>query len=227
MTSDRLIQIYVGKEDQPENEKPFLIQQSILCNASDYFTKAIKNEHLGSGESGVLRFPTDDRETWKIFLYWFLQGSLPDELEAVADDEAVSKLIKCWIFGDKYFTVHFQDEVMLEMLRAGDIRPWRNLELVIEAFRGTLLDSHLFWMASEQLVSGIYARGRFEDSQLDAFDEIPGATRVILTTIRIAHEIHNEFDLEFGEFTSKLSRWDAFMVGKGPVAHWVHDVAIR
>jgi len=40
LQSDQLGRIYVGEE----SSKPFLVQQSHLTEASDYFVKAIRNE---------------------------------------------------------------------------------------------------------------------------------------------------------------------------------------
>lgn len=222
--SDRLIKIYVGESEEPGSDKPFLIPQSTLYDASEYFVKAIKNEHLGFGESGVLRFPTDDREIWKIMLYWVVKRELSSVIDRFHPTEDTELLIvRLWIARDQYAMADFQDLVMLELLYAVEERGvMTGLDVLLAAFCGTLSKSPLRRLAAEQLVSSMYAHNTVKQDELEAFDGIPGALRDFAIACDESRDFCTIFMREnVGWYEGQLSRYTTFMVGSGPEAHWV------
>ena len=88
-----------------------------MTSISEYFVKAIKNEHLGSGTAGTMKFAEDDPGAWKMLLYWKIKGSLPLLQDVPSYGGQQLLYTRAWILGDKYDIGEFQDLVMLELLQ--------------------------------------------------------------------------------------------------------------
>ncbi|KAK4895398.1 hypothetical protein LTR27_006462 [Elasticomyces elasticus] len=99
LQADRLIDIYVGKVT-PE-VKPFRVQQVLLGQLSDYFTKALRANTFREGEQGRVHFPDDDSQIWEVLLNWIINRSVPSYAERKGAG-AQAMFIHCWILGDKY-----------------------------------------------------------------------------------------------------------------------------
>jgi len=104
LESARDIKIVVGTE----NPRSFFVQQQLLEHTSEYFTKALRNQHLGKdSEPGVLKFPTDNVAAWQALLFWMYKGSVPwDDVESQED-----VAVRAWVLGDKLCIPDFQNEV--------------------------------------------------------------------------------------------------------------------
>lgn len=88
------------------------MQQSILEHASKCFANMMKPDTFREGQTGILRFPEDELQAWKVLLYWMVHGKIPKVTIAFRDVLA----IRCWQLGDKYNISGFQDDAMLSLL---------------------------------------------------------------------------------------------------------------
>lgn len=98
LQSDRLIKIVLGPANEP---RPSLyVQQKVLEEASEWFSKALRDDRFIEGQTASLSFPDDDPQAWKVLIFWILHRTIPDELKG--DTSAVA--MKCailWVLGDK------------------------------------------------------------------------------------------------------------------------------
>lgn len=126
------------------------MQQTLLEQTSEYFQKAIKNERLGGDQNiGILKYPQDDTEVWKLLLFWMMKGHLPTALWNRASQSHQDQyqpiyalLIKCWAAGDQYLMPEFQNNVMIIMLYLLELSAavyttpqtlsWPNIKLAFE-----------------------------------------------------------------------------------------------
>lgn len=143
LEADRIISIYFS-----DKTKPVRLQQCLLESVSEYFVKALRNEHLGStGEAGILRFPEDRVDTWNVFLYWLLKREMPKDVLKVNDLLAV----RCWVLGDKYDIPVFQNLAMVALIRKYDNES-PSLEVIKEAVSNTRQGSVLRRIMAEECV---------------------------------------------------------------------------
>ena len=199
--SDRLIKIYVANF-----ASPYLVPESTLSDVSDYFVKAIKNDGLGNGIHGTLRFPVDEPEAWKLLLYWMSKRTLPS-LSYLKDAHLKqSRLVHLWILGDKYNIPHIQDLAMLELLRSvqGDVT---SLDIVKFAFENTLPGSKLRLVMAEEGVQAIELGGNRYD-RLEMFDGVPGFSAELMR----AMARHSDSILFSGGDRVEMNEWEECMV---------------
>ncbi|KAK5702597.1 hypothetical protein LTR97_003542 [Elasticomyces elasticus] len=98
------IKIIVG-EKTPQT---FFVQQQLLENTSDYFVKALRNQHLSERpEPGVLRFPEDRVGEWKLLLFWMYKHELPAEVY----HHDLFPAVRAWALGDRLCIPEFQNHV--------------------------------------------------------------------------------------------------------------------
>lgn len=135
--SQRLVKIYVG-----DSIHPIQIQQSVLENTSDYFAAAFRSDRFTEARTGIMKFPEDHVEVWKVLVNWILRHEVPKALLR----SNMLLAIRCWITGHKYDMKEFQDAVMLCMLyelEPGNNDPDEGLsiklspEMILEAFKHT------------------------------------------------------------------------------------------
>ncbi|KAF7187489.1 hypothetical protein HII31_11113 [Pseudocercospora fuligena] len=110
-TQDRLIKLTIGDSEKA----PVYVQQKLLESVAPWFENALKRDTFVEGETGSLSFPEDDVEAWKVLVCWTMKRiSSVDILDPDAGPELAAK---CWVLGDKYDIVRFQDEAMTAILK--------------------------------------------------------------------------------------------------------------
>ncbi|KAF2164644.1 hypothetical protein M409DRAFT_25038 [Zasmidium cellare ATCC 36951] len=183
LKSDRLIQIFIGDENEP-----FLVQEGLLTNASEYFAKALKHELSLGSELGVLRFPEDG----PVLQAW-----------------GTKHLVLCvhaWVLGDKYLMPRFQNAVMMEFIthfREGYLPDSKSL--VNTLLRLSPAGSEIRRIIAEEVIFIMYGdqAARIKSSDLTAADE--GGSGIAASLLD-AFEAYKEKD-------GVLLRWDvAFRV---------------
>ena len=219
LQSDRIIHIFVGTGDDAER---FSIQQVLLESISEYFVNAMKNEHLGNeSESGVLRFPEDNLEAWQVLLCWVVGRRFPRKAMAGEQELAVS----CWVLGDKYGIVEFQDEAMLSLLKTIDTFQAER-ETIAMAFRGTPPGSKLRLLMTEEMLYNLSATERLgishqwtlRSSDIDGIlNGLNFAGELLEVQQRCTHD-QDEFWAAIGNrfedgSSEQQSKWKEYMVG--------------
>ena len=198
----------------------------ILRTRSKVFEAAIKNESWGDGEPGVLRFPEDDPQAWKIIVYYMIHLQVPSE-DFVGEEERdwlglVNVLDLCWILGDKYDMPQFQDLIMLERLRAitcGSLLPG----MVLRAFEKTPPGSKLRLQAARNAVSGIYHQGNYTLDDFDGLRAFPDAMTEMMNALQRYYE-EGEQSEDWEEDVSSGNSWKDYMIiGGGPPQHWIRS----
>lgn len=213
LQTDRMIQIHVGQVGAP----PFLVPQSTLSNASEYFVEAFKNEKVGECESGVLRFPEDDFQAWQLLLWWIVKTQLPDEIKLAWEDDKVAEqvvllLSQAWLLAEKYRLVLFQDVAMIELLRTSEYWPW-TLDALKVAFEGTMPGSPLRRLASEEAVHRLLNQeDELEPADLDDL-HATGIMGSMMNAVQASATRSGRGN--FGTFADRLEHeiWEEFMVG--------------
>ncbi|KAK4494245.1 hypothetical protein PRZ48_014543 [Zasmidium cellare] len=116
------VNIYVADE-----EKPYIVERELLETQSDHFRQL-----LHDGHENTFRFPDDDLEIWRVFLYWLMEEELPLGLVEPSLDEVIKSIIDCYAMGEKYGLRAFQDYIMEYIFEemgdwpSIDIGPWWN-----------------------------------------------------------------------------------------------------
>ncbi|TKA33595.1 hypothetical protein B0A50_00431 [Salinomyces thailandicus] len=209
MLSDRLIKVFVGPPRK--GQRPYLVQQTLLASASDYFAKAIKHENMGvNSEPGVLRFPDDDSGAWKVFLHWLMWRELPSE--TITDRLAVH----CWILGDCYHITRFQDDAMFELLECFE-DDGAEEELIMVAFQQTPPGSKLRALMSEELAY-------LMQEELTPFDKVDPllngsnfAGELLGALARLRSSGDRTIIYRFRRTDDGQYPWKEFMVGDGAI----------
>ncbi|KAK3115576.1 hypothetical protein LTR53_004936 [Teratosphaeriaceae sp. CCFEE 6253] len=230
--TQRFIKIHVGRD---ADEQVYHVPEAALELASDYFLKALKHESSMGGEKGLLRFPADNADAWKVLLYWILKGALPEDWNAVkkSDEQQELHMVRCWAMGEKYLLPDFQDVIMLELLKYLDSRAnpkaqYLTLAAAKEGFATTPAGRPLRRLIALDLAECL-REGHLEYDMLCMFDGIGGAMSEVVQAVA-----------EYGGIEENLYRlcaknhktpeeaaqpWRAYMVGGGPTAHWVYESA--
>ncbi|PPJ56521.1 hypothetical protein CBER1_03891 [Cercospora berteroae] len=147
--SDRLITLNIGKVGALLSVQ---VQQAVLEAASPWFQKALGDDRFVEGQSGVIAFPEDDTESWKILLYWLLHRDVPMMEDDATWKDYLNTLVKCWVLGDKYSVSKFQDEIMLLLIQYAY---WSRASLQPAEYKKlieiTPADSHLMRLLGEEV----------------------------------------------------------------------------
>ncbi|KAK4617566.1 hypothetical protein CLAFUW4_11838 [Fulvia fulva] len=217
LKAQRLIKIFVG--DQTE---PYEVQQSVLENACEYFVKAIKNEHLGVGNIGTLRFQNDSKDAWQLLLYFIVRGRLPEDLD-LRDDSGQMLLISCWVLGDRYFLPDFQDLVMVKVLNilAFDVPDWETIRFALD---NTCSGSKLRRAFADTAISYVYSDSSTVDdvhaddaAELEDLMGVSGAVVEILAARDRLEKNKFSWVCPFNEATVSnplAGEWQDYMVGE-------------
>lgn len=232
LQSDRLIEIYVGDPRAEPPVKAIKVQQTLLEATSEYFVKALEHENaLGkASEVGVLRFPEDNISAWQVLMYFITRaGTLPPakdlfHVRTDCDGTDFTLAIRCWVLGDKYGIPAFQDLVILELLAHLQLRHF-SIGEIKEGFQFTAPGSTLREVLAEETVLEIEYEGRIIFSELDECDGIPAFTSMIASALSAYHTNGGTEGLlprVPWEVDRAVTRWTKFMVGGGPLEHWVH-----
>ncbi|KXT03332.1 hypothetical protein AC578_4007 [Pseudocercospora eumusae] len=195
LQSDRLVKLYVGKN----NDIPYLIPESRLKQASEYFTSAIKHERWGSDNIGKLHFPDDDKRTFEILIYFIVNGSLPEFDRK--DKIAMQKLmIDSWLMADQYLMHDFQDQLMIQLLIMLDDEAL-DWEVVRFGFQKGSEGSKIWRLMAEEAVHKTYRDAQFGAKSIydvkpleEAILGIPGALGEFLKTRESADQNPSFYD---------------------------------
>ncbi|SMR56727.1 unnamed protein product [Zymoseptoria tritici ST99CH_1E4] len=186
---EELASSFVGGEVilvELEDGGRFKVQSAILCNASDYFRKAL---HGGFKEtsSKKLRLPGCTTESFQLILYWICNGDLPDfgpdQKKESADvaagippmtDPIQVVLTKLWLCGDMLLMARLQNATM-KRLRAIMENTIINAEALRLAFEFAALDSPLRRAFMGQVREDFFENTAYYSSaEMDRFGQIPG-----------------------------------------------------
>ena len=208
LKSDRLIKIIVGNA----TTSTFHVHESLLTKVSEYFVKAIKNEHLGSDEPGVLQFPHDSQDAWELLLYWVFKGAMPVRTAYSHDD--IAAFVGCWCLGDKYLMPELQDQVMLDLLLVLEGDKFASVDIVKQAFENTAAGSKLRDVMAEEVLRTMHLWDNDGGVEFDDYDGIAGFTAAIVA----AKDRDPKGDYFYDRFRdnslSYTSKWRYYMVGE-------------
>jgi len=178
-----MIHIHIGVADDPN---PYVVPKEVLCRHIQYFRSALSLNFI-EGQTGVLRFPEDNKEAWSLLLYYIFQDRVQPwdgDIIKVKYDTYVLTLVHAYELGDKYSVGRFQNKIMDCMLQDfGGMKLLCDAEFWISKFRITgkghplrkfflqeivntvELQKHTKWFEYEELfqINGVY---------LDILDEL-------------------------------------------------------
>lgn len=106
-----MIKLYIGS-----HTKPILLQEAVVANLSKVFASALRREDAFGGEQGVLKFPEDREDAWRMLVSWKIKGFLPKAYPPTTIEGMTMLLIHCWAMGDKYDIKEFQNEAMMRLI---------------------------------------------------------------------------------------------------------------
>lgn len=120
--------------------KTFMVQRALLCSLSDYFTTALGGS-FKEGRDNTLRLPGCDTETFKMFLYWACNRSLPEAPEPGKGTTPANQtfqfiMVKVWCFADAILLPQLQNDAMKALLDG-----LRYARVPVEAIRFTFENS--------------------------------------------------------------------------------------
>lgn len=196
--SDKLITIALEGIDER-----FTVSKALLCNASDYFRKALDGGFRESSEN-LLRLPGCDIDTLRLFIGFLTCNALPsfgDALtrEWLADDsflqserviEYQDQLIRLWAFGDSFLLLQLQDGATVSFMKLleyvefnqggyGYIPP----ESIQLAFDITSKDSPISKMLV-CIVAHVWKHYSISEEALERFGAIPGFFVLFLAELK-------------------------------------------
>ncbi|KAK5709575.1 hypothetical protein LTR17_019659 [Elasticomyces elasticus] len=145
LQTTRDIKIVIDKE----TPQTFFVQQQLLESTSDYFVKALRNQHLGEKpEPGVLRFPEDRVSAWKLLLFWMYKHELPAEVY----HHDLIPAVRAWALGDRLCIPEFQNHIMLVLIWSFRNKVAR-LGLIKMAVQCSPADSTMRKLMAEEIVA--------------------------------------------------------------------------
>ena len=118
---DRMIKLEIGSAN---DRISLCVPERTLVGISTPFAEVLKTKLVVDEYSRhVLRLPDDNSEAWKILLYSQFAGSLPHMFSAagyasIERAEHLVLLVHCWLLGEKYGALQFQDLIMGELIAA-------------------------------------------------------------------------------------------------------------
>lgn len=157
---DEMVTVYVGKDN-----KAYRVQQALLCSASSWFRKAqfVKSDKDDTLE---LRLPDAEFDVFEDFLCWLFHRKMQDRLTkltcmvAKAKRQAhTSRLVRTWVFGDKYSIPRLQNATVRELVRAfDDDRP--SAAVISQVYETTAKGSKLRKLFAKQAAVGLWVGSR-------------------------------------------------------------------
>ncbi|KAK4544933.1 hypothetical protein LTR36_003838 [Oleoguttula mirabilis] len=223
LMSDRLVQIFVGSDS---DRAPFLVQQTILADCSEYFVKALRPNSFSEGVTSILRVPDDSLDVWQVFLYWLFRVEIPTASMTACETtlEYHELLVRCWVHGDKYGVAGFQDQIMVGILQFLESSA-SSLRVVKLAFDNTAPGSRLRTLMAEE--AACLLKGRCETSvaveELDLLDGVIGFTSALVAAFTTHDSLGNDMSNRLYEINNERSdRWREFMVGEDVTPRWIY-----
>lgn len=160
LAMDEMVTVYVGKDN-----KAYRVQQALLCSASSWFRKAqfVKSDKDDTLE---LRLPDAEFDVFEDFLCWLFHRKMQDRLTkltcmvAKAKRQAhTSRLVRTWVFGDKYSIPRLQNATVRELVRAfDDDRP--SAAVISQVYETTAKGSKLRKLFAKQAAVGLWVGSR-------------------------------------------------------------------
>lgn len=162
-----------------------------------------------------------------MLLYWIITKTLPEEHVHFSPerDEAVSQpmIVQCWVLGDKYDVVAFQDLIMVELLYVSN-GPSIKVRAACEAFENSRTGSKLRLLVSRLIVAEVYW---YESRYLEGFKELESVAGYFAEITNALHDMHMQ---EWAPITmmqnvrKSLAKggFGEYLVGEGSNQHWVH-----
>lgn len=192
MKSDRLIKIFIADEAEPVH-----LSEKLLLRTSSWFETALQSKW--ETELGVLRFPDDSLDSWKLFIFWMNYKRIPKSLDILGiNDCEISHLVRCWILGDKYLVPLFQDAVMIELFQCLHAQSSHyprqyslnsgtevHLDFIQEGFEGCAPGSELRKLLAEYLIWDFKTTHMVTPTSFDMFDGICGVTGEVLKALEL------------------------------------------
>ncbi|KAK4544936.1 hypothetical protein LTR36_003841 [Oleoguttula mirabilis] len=223
LQSERLIEIYVGAITP--NSKPYLVPQTILEAASEYFVNALRSDSFREGRDSRLHFPYDNVRAWEVLLFWMYKDTVPSTACTGGT------LVSCWVLGDKYAIPNFQDSAMLLLLdfcRLSLLDP----QALSEGIASSVPGSKMRRLIAEELVVIHFKEGDMDHVEVEAVIDGTG----LLGEFLAAHERLNKDKGVFSDRLTKLSPsaakkpasdrraiWRDYLVGELPAKHWIYE----
>lgn len=116
-----MIDLEVGNGSHQVN---FHVPERSLSSISSAFASMLQTQ-VEADDQGrlVLHLPDDDPEAWKVLFYAQFSRSLPHMYTGatffdIERAKFLALLVKCWLLGDKYSALQFQDRIMAELVQA-------------------------------------------------------------------------------------------------------------
>lgn len=91
----------------------------MLCDSSDYFTKALDGT-FSESSTRELRLPGCDKETFQLFLFYLSQKSLPNISPNTDNDDDFDAGVvyaRVWVFADYLVIPKLQDAALCQVMR--------------------------------------------------------------------------------------------------------------
>lgn len=221
LRNQRMARVLVGSE----LSKDFVVPWVTLENISKAFAQELKShKNADSDGYGRVQLPHDRPQAWGMLLHWQVKGHLPsmrgEKLDGDGtfenDAQLLALQVDCWLLGEKYEIVDFQDVIMLEFLsalyRAGGV----TLDLLVSALTATAPTSKLSKVMAEEAASWL------NDGHAKEVLEKLGQCSSRDFSFGILHEAFEGS----GDHSGRLldPTWKDYMVGEGPGSqHWIHE----
>lgn len=134
---EEVVEVLVGPK-----RKKFPIHKKLLCNASDFFSKAF-NGGFQEAKDGSMNLPVDDPTAFELFIDWLYRSSLP----SLREFEGRKTLYNLYFFAEKLCLNDLANQTM-DKIRENH-RRWlythveAHFQLLGDVYSNTLADSPL------------------------------------------------------------------------------------
>lgn len=192
--NDELVTISLDNIDTP-----FLVQKALLCNASEYFTKALSNGFKET-KSCTLKLPDCHVDTFQLFLYWLCNYQLPDVREFSESLPAGSEeknsyittqqlqLVRLWSFAERFLLPKLQNETMRTLLIWTAKTTYIRAEAIALACKITSSDSFLTALAVKDFLrhygyESDYGRQTYNEADINSLGATSGVMAKCLSMV--------------------------------------------
>ncbi|KAI6807122.1 hypothetical protein KC327_g11474 [Hortaea werneckii] len=169
------------------------IQRTLLLNLSPWFKTALTRGFM-EGQSLKLRFPGFPSNVVQTFVYWIFHGRIPwdedmPEGEMLKTHDLQALLARLWMFAEEHLLPDLQRAAM-SALSEQQTHTLPAVELLLEVYKGTALDSPLRKAMANAAASGYTRRPNLSQiaygyprSDLDRVCAVPGFAADFATAI--------------------------------------------
>lgn len=174
-----------------ERQRVFHVQETVLRYTSKALSANLDHEHLGDDERGILRFPEDPVDAWEVLVFWIVTKKIPESQmhDTLVPDKAAAQfaLVQCWILGDKYGIVEFEDLIMIELLDLSS-KNFITVAAAYEALTNTLFDSSLYVLVTCLIVASVFVDGKHSMEEFECLEGLEGYTFNMMETLHTLHK---------------------------------------